>query len=278
MAQICPRVRILAFGWISFCDRTTVAGRNRSTTERTNGRIAGRGHDRRQLAAHRVRLERLAQRLDEPLQLGRRHRQLALVALAGERAGEGLLPVGRQREDRHEAAFAPCRRADLTGEPGPDMLDDQHGALRHAQRLADRLQDQRQVADRDPLGQQALQHALDAGRGDPAGHQLAEQLLVFGRQLAQQLLGLGIAQQVGQILAHQLGQMGGDDGRRVDHGQALEHGLVAQAGHDPHRRQAERRLGGGLAGQSDRPTLRVHHQQHAGTDVAARRPPSPSGA
>lgn len=30
-----PNVRILAFGWISFWDMTTVWGRNRSTTERT---------------------------------------------------------------------------------------------------------------------------------------------------------------------------------------------------------------------------------------------------
>jgi len=39
--QICPSVRSRAFGWSSFCDSTTVAGRNRSITERTNGRSEG---------------------------------------------------------------------------------------------------------------------------------------------------------------------------------------------------------------------------------------------
>ncbi len=53
------------------------------------------------------------------------------------------------------------------------------GALGHAQGLGDRLEDARQVADRDALGQQALQHALDAGRGDPRRDQLAHELLVL---------------------------------------------------------------------------------------------------
>lgn len=36
-----PRARIRARGWISLCDRTTVAGRTRSMIERTNGRMDG---------------------------------------------------------------------------------------------------------------------------------------------------------------------------------------------------------------------------------------------
>lgn len=35
MPQICPKVLIRAFGWISFWDMTGVEGRNRSMMERT---------------------------------------------------------------------------------------------------------------------------------------------------------------------------------------------------------------------------------------------------
>ena len=100
----------------------------------------------------------------------RRHRQLALVALADQSAGEGLLPVGRQREDRARSRLRAVQ-APLIWRASRARTCSviSSGALGHAQRLADRLEDQRQVADRDPLGQQALQHALDAGRGDPAG-------------------------------------------------------------------------------------------------------------
>ena len=45
------------------------------------------------------------------------------------RLGEGLLPVRRQGEDRDEAGFGGAGVADLAGQPGADMLDDQHGAL-----------------------------------------------------------------------------------------------------------------------------------------------------
>jgi hypothetical protein len=67
-AQTCPSVRIRAFAWISFCDRTMVAGRKRSTIERMEiGTDRRRRHQNRQMAPHRLLLEDLAQPLDEAL-------------------------------------------------------------------------------------------------------------------------------------------------------------------------------------------------------------------
>ena len=111
MAQIWPSVRIRAFGWISFCDSTTVAGPEPLDDRADERADRGRGHDRRQLAAHRVRLERRRAGLDEPLQLARRHRQLPLVALAGQtRRAKACSQAGDRREDRHEARFRRARR------------------------------------------------------------------------------------------------------------------------------------------------------------------------
>ena len=63
--------------------------------------------------------------------------------------------------------------------------------------------------------------------------------------------------------------MRGDDGRRIDDGIAFEQGFFAIGRVDPHGGQAKGRLGRRFAGQGDRRPLRIHHQQHAGTQFAA---------
>src|SRR3546814_9213663 len=49
--------------------------------------------------------------------LGRRHCELALLALADDRLGECLLPFRRQRDQGNEAAFVRVGVAELPGEP-----------------------------------------------------------------------------------------------------------------------------------------------------------------
>ena len=170
--------------------------------------------------------------------------------VARERAGEALLPAGAQGEDGDVAGLAGGGVADLPCQPAAHMLDDEDDVGAVCDGLADGFHDRGQVADRDPLGQQALQHALDAGRGDPRRHQLADQLLVLLRQLGEQLLRLGVGQHLGQVVTDELGQVGGHHGGRVDHRVALDHRLLAQARHHPHGAEPEGGLDRLLARQS----------------------------
>src|SRR3546814_19420085 len=64
--------------------------------------------------------------------LGRRHCELALLALADDRLGECLLPFRRQRDQGNEAAFVRVGVAELPGEPGAHMLGDRGDVARIA--------------------------------------------------------------------------------------------------------------------------------------------------
>src|SRR5437879_3061730 len=61
---------------------------------------AGRGDENRHFALARGLLETLAHQGDELGQARRLHGEVALLALADDRFGEGLLPAGRQRDQR----------------------------------------------------------------------------------------------------------------------------------------------------------------------------------
>ncbi len=79
---------------------------------------------------------------------------------------------------------------------GADLLDQLHDRTGVRGGLADAFQDRREVADRDALLQQGLQHALDGGGGDHGGDQVVDQLLLALGQVLQQLLHLGVGEQV----------------------------------------------------------------------------------
>jgi hypothetical protein len=53
--------------------------------------------------------------------------------------------------------------AELARDAGAHMLDERAGIARDRQGLGDAFEDRAEVADRDALGQQQLQHALNAG-------------------------------------------------------------------------------------------------------------------
>ena len=70
------------------------------------------------------------------------------------------------------------------------------GLRENGERLGDAFEDGGEVADRDALGEQELQHALDAGDRDLARHDVLDQFGMFLRQFLQQLLHLAVGQQL----------------------------------------------------------------------------------
>ena len=72
--------------------------------------------------------------------------------------------------------------------------------------LGDRLEDQVEVADRDALGEQQLQHRLQAGIGDLRGQNLVDQALVFGLQPVEQRAHVLVGQELREIVADHLAQ------------------------------------------------------------------------
>ena len=88
------------------------------------------------------------------------------------------------------------------------MLDDLLGAAHMRRDLGDRLDDQVQVADRDALGEQQLQHRLQAGIGDVRGADLVGELAVFRVLALEQRLHVLVGQKLRQVVADDLGEVG----------------------------------------------------------------------
>ena len=131
-----------------------------------------------------------------------------------------------------------------------------------------------EIADRHPLGEQNLQHALDAGDGDLRRHDVLDQLALLLRQFLDQFLHLAVGEQLRHVGLDQLGEVRGEHGRGVDDGVALDRSFFLERGVDPGRRQAEGRLGGVHAGQRHLIAGRVHdhvlavpHLAGAGLDL-----------
>src|SRR6185369_3344294 len=106
---------------------------------------------------------------DERDELGQargRHGEALVLALADDRLGEGLLPFGRERDQRQVAVGRGVLGADLARKPRAYVLDQVGRIAGKGERVRDAFQDRRQVADRDALGKEELEYALDARDGD----------------------------------------------------------------------------------------------------------------
>ena len=134
--------------------------------------------------------------------------------------------------------------------------------------LGDTLEDGRQVADRDTLREQALKDPLDTGDGDLARDHVVDQLLLVLGNFGEQLLDLGIGQQLGHIGLEHFGEVGREHRRRIDHGVALEGGLVLERSVDPAGRQAEGRLGGVGPRHVERAAGRIQNHELLGIEHA----------
>ena len=118
----------------SFDDRADVGAHRRT------------GQKDRHFALFRMFFERLTDRGDEVLQSAWRHRQLFVLALAGERFGECLLPIGGQGNKWDIAGGGGVFVADLARQPRPNMLGDVGQILGIAKRFGNPLEDGRQIA------------------------------------------------------------------------------------------------------------------------------------
>ena len=103
---------------------------------------------------------------------------------------------------------------------------------------------------------------------DDAGDQVVGQLLLLGRQVLDQLLDLGVGQQVRHVLLENFRHVRGQHRGRVDDGVAAEGGFLAQAVVDPGGGEAERRLLHVLARQLHLGAARVHGHELADADLA----------
>ena len=97
--------------------------------------------------------------------------------------------------------------ADLLRDAHADMLGDLLGAAHMRRDLGDRLEDEVQIADRDALGEQQLQHRLQARIGDLRRADVLDQALVFGIEPIEQRAHVLVGQELRQVVADDLAQM-----------------------------------------------------------------------
>ena len=140
------------------------------------------------------------------------------------------------------------RLARRLGEQG--RLAGEHGAV------ADRLEDRAEVADRDALAQQVLQHALHLADAELVRDDVVDGGRVLLLERVEQLLRLLAREQLVGVAADRLGQVRDDDRLGVDDGVAERLGLGARGVVDPHGGQAERGLGRRDAGEARAPRRR----------------------
>ena len=88
--------------------------------------------------------------------------QLLVVAFARQRFRECLLPFRRQRDQRDVAHLLVLASEICRAKPRAHMLGDRAEIARDGGGFRDAFQNGRQIADRYALGQQILQHALQA--------------------------------------------------------------------------------------------------------------------
>jgi hypothetical protein len=106
-------------------------------------------------------------------------------------SAKGVLPPCGQRDDRQIAA-ARVLCAKLPCEPRAHVLGERRRIASRRNPVGDAFKDGRQVADRHPLGEKDLQHALDPGDGDLCRHDVLEEFALLLRQLPDELLHLAV--------------------------------------------------------------------------------------
>ena len=106
-----------------------------------------RGDQHRQMSGLGGTLEGALHPGDELLQLGRRHGQMPVVAIAMHGLGETALPVMRQRDDRQRAVRTEIGGAQLPGEPATHMFGHRLWRAAGAGDLGNAFQDCCKVAD-----------------------------------------------------------------------------------------------------------------------------------
>ena len=124
-----------------------------------------------------------------------------------------------------------------------------------------------QVADRDPLGKQKLEHRLEAGIGHVRGADLVGELAVLRIEPVDEDLHVLVGQQLRQVVADHLGEVGQHDGDVVDRLEALALEVGAKTFRDREGGKAECGLADLVA--RNRRAMRAgqNHQQLADPEV-----------
>ena len=125
-----------------------------------------------------------------------------------------------------------------------DLLRPAH--MRH--HLGDGFQDDLQVADRDTLGKQRLQHRLQARVGNLRRADFLKQPLVLGLEPVEQDPRVLVGEELRQVVADDLADVRQHHRQVVDGREALAAHLGGERLEDPHRLHAESRLLHRLAG------------------------------
>ena len=110
-----------------------------------------------------------------------------------------MLDRGIERDRVQGAVLVEVRRGDRTAERLARVLGQQARVAGQPRLVADRFDDRAEVADRDALGQQRLQHPLDLAEREHVGHDLVDDRLVGALELIQQLAHILAREQLGGV-------------------------------------------------------------------------------
>ncbi len=156
---------------------------------------------------------------------------------------------------------------DETAQRGAHRSGQRGRVLAHGGVLDQRFGDLAQLADRNALDQQVLQHAHHRRQRQRLRRQIFDELGRALAQVGQQVLHFLVAQQFRRVFADQVRQVRGDHGGRVDHGVAHGLGLGALVRLDPGGIQAKCGVLAGDALQRAQRAARVQRQFAVGVDI-----------
>ena len=149
-------------------------------------RTFGRADERRAVPDGGDLLDGVAHGAHERLGAARVEPEVGAVRRLHDAVGELLLEA-RLEHDRPQRAERVRRgRRELARQGLAAVLGEQRRVLGEARAVAQRLEDRAEVADRDALGQQALQHAVHLAERADVGHELVDQRRVALAQVVEQ--------------------------------------------------------------------------------------------
>src|SRR5579884_3503680 len=201
-----------------------------------------RAEQHRREVLHDEALCPLAELRDEPLRERRLEHEPAALLAALEGVEEAALERRAERDDRERPVGPEQLAGDRAAEGLAHVLGEHVGILRARRVICERLEDRLQVANRDALAEQVLQHLLHAAERELLGDQLLDDLRTSLGHLVEELLHFLAAEQLVRVPADHLGEVRDDHGGRVDHGVAGELRALALGGRDPEGVEPEGRL------------------------------------
>ena len=148
------------------------------------------------------------------------------LGVALEALVEGEVPAVAEAQHLERAAFGEVA-ADLLGDAHAHMLDDLLRPAGMRRDLGDRLEDEVQVADRDALGEQQLQHRLQARIGNLRRADVLDQPLVFRIEPVEQRAHVLVGEKLREVVADDFAEMREQDRHVVDRREAVAPDLAA---------------------------------------------------